>query len=229
MDPEDIVKDEHLQGWEKAHIDGAIHNLVTAIQKLGLTAKVDALNAARRALHEVSPFKSEPVDCVLWFKAEEVEENAWNPNTVPAPEFVALTHSVKSFGYTMPIVGVLTGRSDIRVRITDGKHRNVVGRVDPEIRERLHGYLPLSLLREGLGDAEQMSATILHNKARGQHSITKEMEIVTKLEEEGWDPAAIGVGTVKTNEEIVRINQLAGKGAAENLAGTKFSKGWDFW
>lgn len=222
------MKEQRLQGWEKAHIEGAIYNLVKAIELLDLAAKVDALNAARRALHEVSPFKDEPVDCVLWFKAEEVEENTWNPNTVASPEFVALTHSVKQFGYTMPIVGVLTGRSDIRVRITDGKHRNVVGRVDPEIRERLHGYLPLSILRDGLGVAEQMSATILHNKARGQHSITKEMEIVMALEKEGWDPDAIGVGTVKTNEELVRINQLAGKGAAENLAGTRFSKGWDF-
>lgn len=33
---------------------------------------IRALNHLRRVLHEVSPFAQEPVDCVLWVKADEV-------------------------------------------------------------------------------------------------------------------------------------------------------------
>lgn len=33
---------------------------------------IRALNHLRRVLHEVSPFAQEPVDCVLWVKANEV-------------------------------------------------------------------------------------------------------------------------------------------------------------
>ncbi|EFJ2946641.1 transcriptional regulator, partial [Escherichia coli] len=36
---------------------------------------IQALNHLRRALHEVSPFAQEPVDCVLWVKADEVVTN----------------------------------------------------------------------------------------------------------------------------------------------------------
>ena len=32
---------------------------------------IRALNYLRRVLHEVSPFAQEPVDCVLWVKADE--------------------------------------------------------------------------------------------------------------------------------------------------------------
>lgn len=204
--------------------------LARAIEVLPLPAKVDALNQARRALHQVSPFASEPVDCVQWFRAEEVTENAWNPNVVPPPEFVALTHSVQRFGYTMPIVGVAirepAANSPLRVRITDGKHRNVVGRVDPEIRARLHGYLPLSLLQGDLTTADEMSATVLHNEARGTHSVERELGIVAHIADQGWTDEQMGLGLVKSREELVRMRQIGG--AAQNLASPRYAKAWDF-
>lgn len=204
--------------------------LADTIAKLPMPAKVEALNCARLALHEVSPFKAEPVDCVQWVRSEEVEENDWNPNAVQKPEMVALTHSVRKYGYTMPIVGVRvidsTPTSPVRIRITDGKHRNVVGRVDPEIRERLHGYLPLSLLHGAFTRADEMSATVLHNQARGTHSVERELAIVQALAEEGWDDDAMGVGLVKSGEELLRMRQLGG--AAKNLAATRYAKAWDF-
>lgn len=202
--------------------------LAAKIGALPLPARVDALNQARRVLHSVSPFQAEPVDCVEWVLASEVAENTWNPNAVPPPEFVALTHSVRKYGYTMPIVGVriVDGTSPIRVRITDGKHRNVVGRVDPEVRARLHGYLPLSLLKGSLTIADEMSATVLHNEARGTHSVEREMVIVEHLAKSGWDDDQMGVGLVKTEEELIRMRQLGG--AAQNLASPRYAKAWEF-
>ena len=37
---------------------------------------IQALNHLRRVLHEVSPFAQEPVDCVLWVKADDVTNGA---------------------------------------------------------------------------------------------------------------------------------------------------------
>lgn len=35
--------------------------------------KIEALNYVRKELSGASPFKSEPVDCVLWVKSESVQ------------------------------------------------------------------------------------------------------------------------------------------------------------
>lgn len=215
-----------LASQDEARVAGAIDDLVRAVEGLGFAAKVEALNRARLALHAVSPFQAEPVDCVLWFPQAHVAENDWNPNGVPPPEMVALTHSVRKYGYTMPIVGVRVATAPVHIRITDGKHRNVVGRVDPDIRGRTHGYLPVSLLKGDFSRADEMSATILHNQARGTHSVVKEVAIVQALDEAGWTPEEIGVGTVKSDEELIRIRQLGG--AAKNLAGDQYGKAWKF-
>ena len=47
---------------------------------------IRALNHLRRVLHEVSPFAQEPVDCVLWVKADEVVANDYNPNVMASSE-----------------------------------------------------------------------------------------------------------------------------------------------
>ncbi len=47
---------------------------------------IQALNHLRRVLHEVSPFAQEPVDCVLWVKADEVVANDYNPNVMAPGE-----------------------------------------------------------------------------------------------------------------------------------------------
>lgn len=57
-------------------------NLVRQVDKLPLDEKVSALNHIRQELHKISPFKDEPVDCVLWIKGEKVVANDYNPNVV---------------------------------------------------------------------------------------------------------------------------------------------------
>lgn len=215
---------EPLQGWQKAHVESAIHNLVKALDGLGLAAKVEALNRARTALHAVSPFASEPVDCVLWIPRSESEPNGWNPNAVAPPEMVALTHSMKTYGITMPIVGARLESGP--VRITDGFHRHVVCGSDPEVSARVHGYLPFSLLQGAMTEADQMSATVLHNQARGTHSVEREVAIVAALDKAGWSDERVGVGLVKTDEELIRMRQLGG--AAPNLASGSYGRAWAF-
>jgi ParB-like chromosome segregation protein Spo0J len=40
------------------------------------------INEIRLALREHSPLKREPVDCVLWVRAEQLHANDYNPNSV---------------------------------------------------------------------------------------------------------------------------------------------------
>jgi hypothetical protein len=66
--------------------------------------KITALNAFRQILHEYSPFKSQPVDCVLWVKQDAVSPNDYNPNNVAPPEKRLLLTSLETDGFTQPIV-----------------------------------------------------------------------------------------------------------------------------
>lgn len=203
-------------------IDDLTSALCAAIARLPLSDRVDALNAARAALHEVSPFAAEPVDCVLWVPAEQVQANGWNPNRCAPPEMVALRHSVAKYGYTMPIV---TSETDGVLTVTDGFHRKRVGTEDEEIRVRTHGYLPVSVLAE-MSRQDQISATILHNKARGEHSVEKEIAIVAELDQAGWSPEELSRGLVKSNEELIRLRQNGG--VASLLANNRYDKAWDW-
>jgi hypothetical protein len=49
-----------------------IDNLLKEINELNLDEKVEAINKIKLALHEISPFKTEPVDCVIWVKNQKV-------------------------------------------------------------------------------------------------------------------------------------------------------------
>ena len=51
---------------------------------------IETLNSIKMAMHEVSPFKNEPVDCVLWVKNDSVHANDYNPNSVAPPEMELL-------------------------------------------------------------------------------------------------------------------------------------------
>lgn len=211
-------------------IEGLAAELARAIAALPLPDRVEALNRARRALHAISPFAAEPVDCVEWWPAEVVDGNAWNPNVVPPVELQALEHSMRRYGITMPIVGSRLAEAGatplVRIRINDGFHRNVIGRGVPDLRLRFHGYLPISLLQGSLSIADHMAATELHNQARGTHDVQKEIAIVRAMGAAGWDDQQIGLGTVKSGEELVRIRQTGGVASA--LASSTYASAWKF-
>jgi hypothetical protein len=52
------------------------------IKKLPIKQKIKLINEIKKQLHEISPFASEPVDCVLWVENEDVQANDYNPNSV---------------------------------------------------------------------------------------------------------------------------------------------------
>src|SRR5947209_10604857 len=94
---------------------------------------IEVINKAKQALHAVSPFKDEPVDCVIWAKAERVGSNNYNPNSVAPPEMKLLELSIQEDGYTQPIVAFPENGG---YEVVDGFHRHRVGKESKVIRER---------------------------------------------------------------------------------------------
>lgn len=200
-----------------------LSQLCDEISKLPEDEKIAALNKARQALHEISPFKSEPVDCVLWVPSDQVEANDYNPNTVAPPEMKLLALSIGEDGYTQPIVA--WGKNDY-YEVVDGFHRNRVGKEDKEIRERVHGYLPITLInhdREDKGD--RIAATIRHNRARGKHQVAAMSDIVLELSRRNWSDQKIGRELGMEPDEVLRLKQITG--LAELFSDAEFSKAWE--
>lgn len=186
----------------------AVETIKAALEALPLDQKVEALNEVRAALHEVSPFRGEPVDCVTWVAADSVEANDYNPNAVAPPEMALLHDSIKCDGYTQPIV---VGAADGARVVIDGYHRNRVGKEKSDIRKRLHGYLPVVSIRTD--KAGRIASTIRHNRARGAHSITGMGDIVARLVAEGRSDAWIMKHLGMDAEEVLRLKQITGLAA----------------
>ena len=78
--------------------------IAASLIELDLDSKIDFINEIKKELHQHSPFKQEPVDCVIWVKNEDVHANDYNPNSVAPPEMKLLHVSISEDGYTQPIV-----------------------------------------------------------------------------------------------------------------------------
>ena len=150
---------------------------------------IRALNHLRGVLHEVSPFAQEPVDCVLWVKADEVVANDYNPNVMEPGEKKLLKQSLEKDGFTQPVV---VSEEKNHYLVVDGFHRQLLGR-EAGTGKRLKGWLPVACINpERKGQATRMAATIRHNRARGKHQITSMSDIVRDLSRLGWTDERIG-------------------------------------
>lgn len=197
--------------------------IFSQLDALDIDALVEAINGIRIALHAHSPFSSEPVDCVLWIRHESVTANDYNPNTVAPPEMRLLEHSIGQDGYTQPIVA---WRLNGHYEVVDGFHRTRVGKESAEVRERVKGFLPLTVInpnREDRGD--RISATIRHNRARGKHQVQRMSDIVLELKRRNWSDEKIGKELGMDPDEVLRLTQITG--LAELFSNEDFSKAWE--
>ena len=199
-----------------------ISEFVEKASKLDLESKIDAINKARKLIHDISPFKTEPVDMVQWVKSDDVHANDYNPNSVAPPEMELLEHSIMSDGYTQPIV---TWPND-GLEVVDGFHRNRVGKESESVRNRIHGYLPVVVLDDSRHDRnDRMAATIRHNRARGKHKVDSMSEIIVELKRRRWGNEKIGKELGMEPDEVLRLSQITG--IAEMFADGEFSKAWE--
>jgi ParB-like chromosome segregation protein Spo0J len=196
------------------------------IAKLGdlpVSERVPMINALRQAIHKVSPFNKEPVDCVMWVPKDSVKGNDYNPNSVAPPEMQLLEVSIEEDGYTQPIVAWST---DAGYEIVDGFHRHRVGKECKDISERIHGYLPLTLINaEKSGKDDRIASTIRHNRARGKHSVDAMTEIVIELKKRNWTKEKIAKHLGMDADEILRLTQISG--LVEMFKDAQFSDSWN--
>jgi len=198
-------------------------DLAQAIAALPLADKVDALNAVRAVLHQVSPFASEPVDLVRWVDASTVGANAYNPNSVAPPEMELLRLSIAADGYTQPIVA---NEEDGAFVVVDGFHRHRVGKECADIQARIQGYLPVVQIRSERVDlGDRMASTIRHNRARGKHSVEAMSQIVVDLKKRNWSDEKVGRELGMDPDEVLRLTQISG--LAEMFADKDFSEAWE--
>ncbi|HDS6908226.1 TPA: ParB-like nuclease domain-containing protein [Klebsiella oxytoca] len=184
--------------------------------------KIQAINALRAFIHEKSPFKNEPVDCVLWVKVTDIQANDYNPNVMAPAEKKLLKRSLDTDGFTQPIV-VFDNMS--KYIVVDGFHRHLVGKIKSGIGKRLHGYLPVTKIKSANGsESERVAATIRHNRARGKHTISPMSDIVRELSRLGWDDNRIGMELGMDQDEILRLKQIGG--LADLFAGEEYSEAW---
>lgn len=185
--------------------------------------KIEAINGVKKALHQISPMKNEPVDCVVWVKSDSVHANDYNPNSVAPPEMELLKVSIMEDGYTQPIVTFLDSK---KREVVDGFHRNRVGRECPEVKQRVHGYLPVVTINEARSDkSDRIASTIRHNRARGKHKVDAMSDIVVELKRRNWSDEKICRELGMDADEVLRLCQITG--LAELFTDTEFSKSWD--
>jgi ParB-like chromosome segregation protein Spo0J len=216
--------EDQLQLTLNASDEQSTISYIKQIEMMPLEQKVDAINRIREALHEVSPFNTEPVDFVKWVKNPLVHANDYNPNSVAPPEMALLHRSIQADGYTQPIVSMLD--LDGRYEVIDGFHRHRVGKECEDIQSRVHGYLPLVQIRESQTDRNnRMAATIRHNRARGEHSVSSMADIVIELKRRFWSDEKIAKELGMDADEVLRLTQVTG--LAGLFAEREFSEAWE--
>lgn len=200
-----------------------IPGVFSELNTMPIDKRVQIINAIRLALHEHSPFKTEPVDCVQWIKNTEVVSNDYNPNTVAPPEMKLLELSIDNDGYTQPIVG---WQREDKVEVVDGFHRHRVGKESKNIQKRVHGYLPVVSINAGRTDlTDRMASTIRHNRARGKHGVDSMSDIVVELKRRNRSDEWIAKHLGMDQDEVLRLCQVSG--LVEMFSQTEFSKSWD--
>jgi len=193
------------------------------IKYLPINDKIEAINEIREHIHDLSPFKNEPVDFVKWVLAENVVANNYNPNKVAPPEMELLEVSIMNDGYTQPVV---TFPNNGKIEVVDGFHRTRVSKESKIVRQRVLGYTPTVIIRKEQSDKnDRMASTIRHNRARGKHQVDAMSEIIIELKNRNWKNERIARELGMDEEEILRLCQITG--LQDIFKDDDFSKSWE--
>ena len=138
-----------------------------------------------------------------------LKPNPYNPNKQSEDEFALLRQSIKSDGFTMPI---LTNKD---LTIIDGEHR---------WRAAIANGLKLvPVVRLDLDETRMKMATIRHNKATGSHDAGLEALVLADLEK------LVGAKFIET-ELLINLDELQEilnfTNAPDALAGEEFGSSW---
>ena len=160
----------------------------------------------------------QPINNMQWVHRDTLKANDYNPNKVAPVELELLKTSIMLCGWTQPIVARASGE------IVDGFHRWTVS-ADEKIFGLTDGFVPVVFLSEEVDEAQQMVATIVHNRARGNHMILSMTSIIRKMRDEHkYSDDKIQEMLGMEQEEIDRLYDFAPM--TEKGSGEEYSKGW---
>lgn len=207
---------------DKETLVSDISKLFEQLAQLNDDDRMDAINQVRQALHEYSPMKDNPVDCVLWIKQGQIKANNYNPNRVAPPEMILLERSILENGYTQPVV--TWEESDGQFEIIDGYHRSLVGK-STSVYGRLRGRLPVTIINQNrTGRVNRVAATVQHDRTKGSPNTELMQKLVSDLVQsgmsDGWIMEQFGMDV----DELLRLKQLTGLAALFKDA--EFSRSW---
>ena len=222
MEQIEMVEEVKLTMVSNLAVETINKMIANNLSGLDLDEKIIAINSIRAALHDISPFKNEPVDFVKWVKNQEVYANDYNPNSVAPPEMELLERSISADGYTQPIV---TWPTPEGIEVIDGFHRHRVGKESELIQGRVKGYLPVVAIRDSQDDRNnRVASTIRHNRARGKHKVEAMSDIVLDLKRRNWSNKKIAKELGMDQDEVLRLAQITG--LAEMFKDKDFSEAW---
>jgi len=206
------VNFDELTKLIREYLQGITDNLIRQqqIQKL------------RLIINEVSPLSNHPVDLVRWIPIERVKANDYNPNQVAKQEMHLLYHSIKTDGYTQPIV-VIKNKDKDEYIIVDGFHRYFVAKSYKDISDSTMNCIPVTVINKEIN--ERMASTIRHNRARGEHKISGMSKLVYKMLENGWSDADICNEIGLEAEELLKLKHLTG--FAKLFENVEYRKAWE--
>lgn len=190
---------------------------------LSFEDKVDVFNTITQELYEWLGVNHPSLNVQL-VPADKVQGNDYNPNKVAPPEMKLLKLSIRKDGVTMPVVVCDTPEDKKHpYTVVDGFHRTTVIQQDKDVRESLHGYVPVSRLNKSIED--RITATVRHNMARGTHQVELSAKLIVLLKKHNWTNARIGLELGMDADEVLRLKQITG--LAEAFKNEEFSRSWE--
>lgn len=187
---------------------------------LPVEERVAIYNALTRELAALVGFPH-PVLAPQLVPADEVKANDYNPNKVAPPERQLLKLSMRRDGVTMAVV--VADNSELGCTVVDGFHRTDTIKNDRELRESLHGYIPVVKLNKDLEN--RIASTVRHNMARGSHLTELSSKLVLMLRDHNWSDTRIGKELGMQPDEVLRLKQITG--LADAFADRDFSRAWE--
>lgn len=148
-----------------------------------------------------------PVAKMALIHVSRVQANDYNPNSVAGQEMKLLHTSIKSDGYTQPIVAIYDPEVDKYI-IVDGFHRYTTMRRFQDLQETTSAYLPVVVLEKSIAD--RIASTVRHNRARGKHSVQGMGNLVFQMLEAGDNDATICNKLGLEAEELARLKHVTG-------------------
>jgi len=169
----------------------------------------------------MSEVPDQPISEVLWVSVEDVEPNDYNPNSVAGQEMKLLHTSIKHDGYTQPIVTIYDEEKKKYV-IVDGFHRYFICKNNKDIFDSTQGRVPIVVIKKDIN--ERMAATVRHNRARGQHSVSGMSNMVFSMLDNGWKDEEICNHLGMEPDELLRLKHITG--FSKLFADTDYNKAW---